>query len=43
LSARRTGPGRIFRMTPEHQPLSSEWGIIPIRDFTDNRLAPSSV
>ena len=38
LSARRTGPGQIFRIIPEHQPLSSEWGIIPIRDFTDNRL-----
>ena len=42
-SARRTGPGFLFRITPEPQPLLSEWGVIPIRDFTDNRLAPSAL
>lgn len=43
MSARRTGPGRIFRIVPEHQPLSSEEEVISIRDFTDPRLAPSAV
>lgn len=42
-SARRTGPGKIFCIIPELLPLSSEWGIIPIRDFTDSRLAPSAI
>ena len=43
MSARRTGPGRIFRIVSEHQPLSSEEEVIPIRDFTDPQLAPSAV
>lgn len=41
ISARRTGPTMLFHILPEHRPLSSEWGVISIYDFTDNRMAPS--